>query len=66
MTIYTTNSNPTAMYYRNTKEMVSFEGVTVDAHSLWKREGQLMVLVDDDQYVSAAYEEQKFYLITNP
>lgn len=52
------------MYYRNTKEMVSFEDVTVDAHSLWKREGQLMVLVDDDQYVSAAYEEQKFYLVT--
>lgn len=39
-------------FYRNTKELSSNEGVLVDQGSLWQADGNLMVLVDDDQYLS--------------
>ena len=39
-------------YYRNLKELTSIEGTLVDEGALWFHEGDKMVLVDDDQYVS--------------
>jgi hypothetical protein len=39
-------------FYRNTKEIASKEGVLVDEGSLWISQGNTMLLVDDDQYVS--------------
>ncbi len=36
--------------------MKSLEGVLVDAFSLWERKGELMVLVDKDQYVTFHYD----------
>lgn len=51
-------------YYRNKLDMISYENVHVDAESLWEKKGDLMVLVDDDQYVTFPFDENKFYLVT--
>lgn len=48
-------------FYRNYNDLISLQGVPVDAGSLWRKQGQLMVLVDDDQYITHAYEEAEFY-----
>lgn len=56
------NEIPTKMeLYRNYNDLVSFEGIPVDAGSLWRKQGQLMVLVDDDQYATHAFDEAEFY-----
>ncbi|WP_303686315.1 hypothetical protein [Nonlabens dokdonensis] len=41
-------------YYRNRENLVSIEGIEVDAGSLWKKEpdSKDLVLMDDDQYVT--------------
>ena len=52
-------------YYRNRIEIISFEGEIIDADSLWEKKGELMVLVDDDRYASAPYDEKKFYKSEN-
>lgn len=51
-------------HYRNKIDIISFEGIFVEAESLWIRKGQLMVLVDEDQYASFPYSETKFYPVT--
>lgn len=51
------------MYYRNKINIVSYEGIEVEVESLWKRKGELMVLVDDDQYVTFPFSETKFYKV---
>lgn len=48
-------------YYRNYNDLLSNEDIPVDAGSLWKKQDQLMVLVDEDQYVTHAYDEAEFY-----
>ena len=50
------------MYYRNLEDLVSLEGIEVEAGSLWKleRNGKRLVLVDDDQYCSAPMDQSKF------
>lgn len=48
-------------HYRNKIDIISFEGIFVEVESLWIRKGELMVLVDDDQYASFPYSETKFY-----
>lgn len=50
-------------YYRNNITILSYQGVEVDVASLWLRNGELMVLVDDDQYVTYPYSEEKFYKV---
>lgn len=52
-------------YYRNTLEIVSLEGVTIETGFLWERKGELMVLVDEDQYVTSFYDIKKFNLEKN-
>ena len=52
------------MYYRNKIALISYEGIEVEAASLWKRKGELMVLVDEDQYVTFPYSESTFYAVT--
>lgn len=47
--------------YRNYNDLISNEGVPVDAGSLWKKEDQLMVLDDEDQYITYAFDEAEFY-----
>lgn len=48
-------------HYRNKINLISYEGIEVEVESLWIRKGELMVLVDDDQYVTFPYSETKFY-----
>ena len=50
-------------HYRNKIDITSLEGEMVDAESLWIKRGELMILVDDDRYASAPYDEQNFYQI---
>jgi|TARA_Y100000589_G_C27083425_1_gene600662 hypothetical protein len=38
--------------YRNKTDLTSIEGIEVDAGSLWKLENDILVLVDEDQYVT--------------
>lgn len=41
------------MYYRNKTDLTSIEGVEVEAESLWQQKTDVLVLVDDDQYVTS-------------
>ena len=50
-------------HYRNKIDITSLEGEMVDAESLWKKNGELMVLVDEDRYASAPFDEKKFYKV---
>ena len=38
--------------YRNKTDLISIEGIHVDAGSLWHYKNELMVLDDADQYVT--------------
>lgn len=51
-------------YYRNNIDLISIEGVFVDAESLWKLQDGILVLVDDDQFVTYPFSESKFYKVT--
>lgn len=52
--------------YRNTVEIISLDqGITIEIGFLWKREGELMILVDDDQYVTTQFDVKKFNLEKN-
>ena len=50
------------MYWRNKEDLLSIEGIEVEAGSLWKRvqEKPFLVLVDNDQYVSSHLDEELF------
>ena len=50
-------------HYRNKIDIISYEGIHVEVESLWKRNGELMVLIDEDQYVTFPYSETKFYKV---
>lgn len=51
-------------YFRNKIDIISFEGVHVESESLWVKKGQLMVLVDEDEYATYPYSETKFYPVS--
>ena len=49
------------MEYRNEEDLVSIEGIEVEAGSLWELQSDnLLVLVDDDQYASYYLDDEKF------
>ncbi|MBO6184196.1 MAG: hypothetical protein J6O88_05800 [Chryseobacterium sp.] len=48
-------------YYRNYNEIIDQFGVVVDADSLWEKQDDIMVLVNDDEYISVPYDEAEFY-----
>ncbi|WP_153301316.1 MULTISPECIES: hypothetical protein [Elizabethkingia] len=48
------------MYYRNKIDISSYEGIEVDAGALWLKKGELMILVDEDEHVTTAYDESVF------
>ena len=37
--------------YRNTAKLILASGEVIDKGSLWRRQGDLLILVDDDRYV---------------
>lgn len=44
-----------AKYYRNNVALLG-----IDEQSLWERKGDMMVLVDQDQYVTHLYQSDLF------
>lgn len=47
-------------YYRNIEDIELPNGDFVEAGSLWRREDDTMILVDEDRYVAAKYNEEDF------
>lgn len=43
--------------YRNTWKVTTFQKVEIERNALWKKEGDLMILVDDDQYITTPYSK---------
>lgn len=53
-------------YFRN-KEAITVGFVHIDAHSLWRLDGDYLVLVDDDQFIQKRYEPNKdLFDLTSP
>ncbi|MDV4025244.1 hypothetical protein CMT52_12975 [Elizabethkingia anophelis] len=48
------------MQYRNKIDILSHEGIEVEAGSLWAKDNETMVLEDRDQYASFPYKEEIF------
>lgn len=48
------------MQYRNNIDILSHEGIEVEAGSLWAKDNETMILIDQDQYVSYPYKEEFF------
>ena len=46
--------------FRNIEDIELPNGDFVEAGSLWKKEDDIMILVDEDRYVEQAYDEEKF------
>ena len=46
--------------FRNIEDIELPNGDFVEAGSLWRREDDTMILVDEDRYVAAKYNEEKF------
>lgn len=50
------------IYYRNRDTIISLEGIEIDTGALWElNENNLLVLVDEDQYVSYKLDLSLFY-----
>lgn len=48
------------LYYRNSVDYLTEENQVIDAGSLWKREGDNLFLVDDDNLVECVYNSKLF------
>lgn len=46
--------------FRNIEDIELPNGDFVEAGSLWKKEDDIMILVDEDRYVEQAYDKEKF------
>ena len=46
--------------FRNIEDIELPNGDYVESGSLWKKEDDIMILVDEDRYVEQAYDEEKF------
>ena len=46
--------------FRNIEDIELPNGDFVEAGSLWKKEDDKMILVDEDRYVEQVYDEEKF------
>jgi hypothetical protein len=59
------NSSGESLYYRNKNDLESREGIEVEAGSLWKLnpETSELVLVDEDQHITAIFDTSIFQQI---
>ncbi|WP_274095775.1 hypothetical protein [Riemerella anatipestifer] len=48
------------MYYRNTTDIILPNKEVIDAGSLFRRENNIMVLVDEDHYITVPWDEKSF------
>ena len=46
--------------FRNIEDIELPNGDFVEAGSLWKKEDDIMILVDEDRYVEQVYDEENF------
>ena len=46
--------------FRNIEDIELPNGDYIEAGSLWKKEDDIMILVDEDRYVEQAYDKEKF------
>ena len=46
--------------FRNIEDIELPNGDFVEAGSLWEKEDDTMILVDEDRYIEQAYDEEKF------
>ena len=46
--------------FRNIEDIELTNGDYVEAGSLWKKEDDKMILIDEDRYVEQAYDKEKF------
>ena len=46
--------------FRNIEDIELPNGDYIEAGSLWKKEDDKMILVDEDRYVEQAYDKEKF------
>ncbi len=46
--------------FRNIEDIELPNGDFVESGSLWKKEDDIMMLVDEDRYVAAKYNEEDF------
>ena len=51
--------------FRNIEDIELPNGDFVEAGSLWKKEDDTMILVDEDRYVEQAYNEEDFTEISD-
>ena len=51
------------MKYRNKVDVKSQQGILVDAESLWYLEGDVLVLDDEDQYITHTLDRNIFYVV---
>lgn len=51
--------------FRNIEDIELPNGDFVEAGSLWKKEDDTMILVDEDRYVEQAYDEEDFTEISD-
>ena len=52
--------NSNAIFYRNISEFIINENESVDAGSLWERNGSKLVLVDDDNFIETDFDNSLF------
>lgn len=46
--------------YRNIVDLVSKQGLKIDEGSLWERQGEIMMLVDEDEYHCCIFHKDNF------
>lgn len=58
-------SKTTIDRYRNTRPVTSHQGVDIDTGALWHRQTgkDLLVLVDEDEYITADFNDHIFILL---
>lgn len=52
------NNSKKPEQYRNKADLLSDEGIEVEAYSLWNKKGDQVILVDDDQFASCTLDER--------
>ena len=52
--------NSNAIFYRNISDFIINENESVDAGSLWERNGSKIVLVDDDNFIETDFDNSLF------
>jgi len=49
--------------YRNTKELLTDDNITIDQGSLWKANDKELILIDNDNYVTAKLNKLLFEIV---